>query len=196
MSAFSFPILILNDRNGMRGSMRVFFEDDPVAEGLALGDVVSDELNVDIPAGACVIVLGQGAPAGLRGSFLMMAEILHACIARRQDLPEVSLFDWALRSLVLRWRSELCADAMEIDRLCRDVSAIVLGYGKPLASGEFDRYMKLLDPAVGLRAPDIDLLDALSKAQGLSDWIDILQSRNGQARVVPCSARLGSDDIT
>ncbi|RRH75791.1 hypothetical protein [Falsigemmobacter faecalis] len=168
LAVFPFPIVILEDQRHASPKLRVCSERRPVTPGLTIGDVVAEELGLDIPPGACVVICSDQVKGGLEGSYEFAAEILYSVIVESESVTELALFDWALRSFSLSWRDTLCTDRAGIDRLCQSAIARVSGW-QPGASG-LQEYLRMAEPDYVEYPADPDLVRRLLPNRDMQDW--------------------------
>lgn len=168
LSVFPFPIVILEDRTSTAPKLRICDERRAVTPDLTVGDVVAEELDIDVPPGACVVICNHRVAGGVSESFAFAAEILYSVIVESEARNELALFDWALRSFTLSWRDSLCTDGGSVDRLCRRAIERISGW-QPGASTLQD-YLRLAEPDYVEYPAEPDLAQKLTPGSDMKDF--------------------------
>lgn len=168
LAVFPFPIVILEDQTPDGPKLRVCPERRFVTPGLTVGDVVAEELDMEVPPGACVVICNSRVTGGLEQSFEFASEILYSVIVESEALNELTLFDWALRSFTLSWRDALCTDRSGVDRLCQSAIARISGW--QAGSSTLQDYLRMAEPDYVEYAAEPDLARQLQRLRDMQDW--------------------------
>lgn len=176
VQAFPFPILFLQESMKCMRGIRVYFAEDLLARDLSLGDVLCEELNLEIAPGTMVLLLEDKPRGGLEFGIEMAASILHSLITRRPQVRELAMFDWALRSLSEAWGF----GPVSLDpslQLARDrVTAKVLGLPQCQTPVCLSRHLSRLDPTYLAVSADLGLPARLTMCRDQTEWLQELSA--------------------
>lgn len=181
LAAFPFPCVLLRHQTQVAWDIRVSFADDLLGIDITLADVLCEEFDIDVPSGAIVLFLGEDRLAGFDWGMSIAAEILQALINPMLCEREVTLFDWAFRSLSEAWGF----GPVDLDRSLQKARlravARVMGLPRDLPSSALANALRVIEADYVEAPTDLGLSMRLSAAGNLAEWRQELLASFAQA---------------
>lgn len=163
---FSLPLLWLCHRTLDSTAVHVAFEDELLAQDVALGDVLCEELGVNLVPGAVVVCVPCQARAQ-SDPFMVFAQVLYAVLMRQPE-HDAAFFSWVLRSVT---EARCVAGATEWADQPRAAIAALTGAPPQCDSAALDGYLATLSPGFPLGLPlALDLLERLMRARDVATF--------------------------